>query len=144
MNAPVSLSVHLPSTLDSVDEPHATNTITARPNIVRTAVRMFSTPSFIDDQEIAQRFAPASSSVGSPSGFSPASFSPTIVEKFGGVAGMRDVIRSMKESSDWSHCDSHCSTSPILAWMATPSNGTGCRRVRRQYQDLAVVTLSTD
>ncbi len=44
-----------------------------------------------DDHEIAQRLAPASSSVGSPSGFSPASFSPTIVEKLGGVAGIRDV-----------------------------------------------------
>ena len=34
---------------------------------------------------------------------------------------MRDVTRSMNNSSDWSHCASHCSMSPILAWMARPS-----------------------
>ena len=47
MDAPVSASLHLPSTLDSVEESHATNTITARPNNVRAAVPILSSPSLI-------------------------------------------------------------------------------------------------
>src|SRR5215831_16157923 len=47
----------------------------------------------------AQRFAPASRSVGSPAGNSPLSFNATMRSKFGGVDGRFEVTRSTKAGS---------------------------------------------
>ncbi len=77
------------------------------------------------DYLTAHRFAPASSSVGSLVGNSPASFRSTMRAKFGGVGGRFEVTRSTNAASDASHSDSHVSTSPIGAAMARPSNAIG-------------------
>jgi hypothetical protein len=77
------------------------------------------------DYVTAHRFAPASRSVGSPVGNSPASFRSTMRAKFGGVGGSLEVTPCTKASSDASHSDNHGSTSPTCAWTARLSNAIG-------------------
>ena len=74
---------------------------------------------------IAQRFVPASSSVGSPSGASPARFSSTIRSKFEGVGETWPAISSTKASSASRRTRMLSCTSGSGAHIGSPSNATG-------------------